>query len=106
MARCMQCGKELTHNEIGAHRKFINRGAEQFFCKQCLAEHLGVTPELIYELFEQFWRQGCTLVVEGRCVYRPESDFHASGIRLCVIFMFYEVFHPASAPRRQSRECY
>ena len=42
MARCMQCGKELTHNEIGAHRKFINRGAEQFFCKQCLAEHLGV----------------------------------------------------------------
>ena len=35
-----------------------------------------------------------------------ESDFHASGIRLCVIFMFYEGFHPASAPRRQSRECY
>lgn len=49
MARCMQCGKELTHNEIGAHRKFINRGAEQFFCKQCLAKHLGVTPELIDE---------------------------------------------------------
>jgi len=54
MARCMQCGKELTHNEIGAHRKFINRGAEQFFCKQCLAEHLGVTPELIDEKIEQF----------------------------------------------------
>ena len=53
MARCMQCGKELTHNEIGAHRKFINRGAEQFFCKQCLAEHLGVTPELIDEKLEQ-----------------------------------------------------
>lgn len=49
MARCMQCGKELTHNEIGAHRKFINRGAEQFFCKQCLSKHLGVTPELIDE---------------------------------------------------------
>ena len=63
MARCMQCGKELTHNEIGAHRKFINRGAEQFFCKQCLAEHLGVTPELIDEKIEQFKRQGCTLFV-------------------------------------------
>ena len=63
MARCMQCGKELTHNEIGAHRKFITRGAEQFFCKQCLAEHLGVTPELIDEKIEQFKRQGCTLFV-------------------------------------------
>lgn len=51
MARCMQCGKELTHNEIGAHRKFINRGAEQFFCKQCLSKHLGVTPELIDEKY-------------------------------------------------------
>ena len=49
MARCMQCGKELTHNEIGA--------------KQCLAEHLGVTPELIDEKIEQFKRQGCTLFV-------------------------------------------
>ena len=63
MARCMQCGKELTHNEIGAHRKFINRGAEQFFCKQCLAEHLGVTPERIDEKIEHFKRQGCTLFV-------------------------------------------
>ena len=55
MARCMQCGKELTHNEIGAHRKFI--------CKQCLSKHLGVTPELIDEKIEQFKRQGCTLFV-------------------------------------------
>ena len=37
--------------------------AEQFFCKQCLAEHLGVTPELIDEKIEQFKRQGCTLFV-------------------------------------------
>ena len=36
MARCMQCGKELTHNEIGAHRKFINRGAEQFSASSVL----------------------------------------------------------------------
>ena len=49
MASCMQCGKELTHNEIGAHRKFINRGA--------------VTPERIDEKIELFKRQGCTLFV-------------------------------------------
>ena len=63
MASCMQCGKELTHNEIGAHRKFINRGAEEFYCKQCLAAHLGVTPERIDEKIELFKRQGCTLFV-------------------------------------------
>ena len=28
-----------------------------------LAEHLGVTPELIDEKIEQFKRQGCTLFV-------------------------------------------
>ena len=63
MASCMQCGKELTHNEIGAHRKFINRGAEQFYCTQGLAAHLGVTRERIDEKIELFKRQGCTLFV-------------------------------------------
>lgn len=81
MARCMQCGKELTHNEIGAHRKFINRGAEQFFCKQCLSKHLGVTPELIDEKIEQFKRQGVYTVcirplhvthrVRFPCIWNP-----------------------------------
>ena len=73
MARCMQCGKELTHNEIGAHRKFINRGAEQFFCKQCLSKHLGVTPELIDEKIEQFKRQGCTPPQSEELPFRSET---------------------------------
>ena len=55
MARCMQCGKELTHNEIGAHRKFINRGAEQFFCKRADAcrfcgSRLGMADALIFQI--------------------------------------------------------
>ena len=63
MANCMQCGKELTHNEIGAHRKFINRGAGEFYCRECLAAHLGVTPERMDEKIRQFKQQGCTLFV-------------------------------------------
>lgn len=63
MANCMQCGRELTHNEIGAHRKFINRGAAEFYCRECLAAHLGVTPERIDEKIRQFKQQGCTLFV-------------------------------------------
>lgn len=63
MAVCMQCGRVLTHNEIGAHRKFINRGATEFYCRSCLAVHLGVTQEQIEEKIRQFKRQGCTLFV-------------------------------------------
>lgn len=59
----MQCGKTLTFNEIGAHKKFINRGSKEFLCKQCLAEKLGVTAEDIDRKIEQFKMQGCTLFV-------------------------------------------
>ncbi|MCI8286625.1 MAG: hypothetical protein HFH89_02975 [Lachnospiraceae bacterium] len=60
---CMHCGKTLTYNEIGAHRKFINRGSTTFLCRNCLAKELDVPPELIDEKIEEFKRQGCTLFV-------------------------------------------
>lgn len=63
MSVCMQCGKQLTYNEIGAHRKFINRGSREFFCKVCLAAKLDITVEIIDEKIEQFKMQGCTLFV-------------------------------------------
>lgn len=61
MSACMRCGKELTFNEIGAHKRFINRGSTSFLCKGCLAERLGVTPEDIDRKIEEFKEQGCTL---------------------------------------------
>lgn len=61
MADCYQCGKQLSHNEIGAHKKLINRGAEEFLCRECLAGKLKVPPELIDEKIKQFKQQGCTL---------------------------------------------
>ena len=59
----MQCGRQLTFNDIGAHKKFINRGSRQFFCKKCLAEKLDITVEDIDRKIEQFKLQGCTLFV-------------------------------------------
>ena len=59
----MRCGGQLTFNEIGAHKKFINRSSRQFLCKKCLAEKLGVTEEDIDRKIEQFKMQGCTLFV-------------------------------------------
>ncbi len=63
MSSCIRCGKELTYNEIGAHKKFINRGSTQFFCKDCLARKLGVTVQDIDRKIEEFKQQGCTLFV-------------------------------------------
>lgn len=60
---CIQCGKALTYNEIGAHKKFINRGSTEFLCRTCLAGKLNVPAELIDEKIEQFKLQGCTLFV-------------------------------------------
>lgn len=59
----MQCGKQLTFNEVGAYKKFVNRGSTSFLCKACLAERLGVTVEDIDRKIEQFKLQGCTLFV-------------------------------------------
>lgn len=60
---CMQCGKSLTYNEVGAYKKFVNRGSRQFLCKVCLAGKLDVTVEDIDRKIEQFKAQGCTLFV-------------------------------------------
>lgn len=63
MDGCMECGKELTFNEIGAYKKFVNRGSKSFLCRACLAVRLGVTEEQIDAKIEQFRAQGCTLFV-------------------------------------------
>ena len=61
MTRCMRCGKELNSIDIGAHKKFINRGSTEFMCKSCLAYELNVSEELIDKKIEHFKKQGCTL---------------------------------------------
>ncbi len=63
MEYCFGCGKELTHNDIGAYKKFINRGSVKFLCKACLAKDLNISEEIINKKIEQFKEQGCTLFV-------------------------------------------
>ena len=63
MPGCIKCSRGLTGNEIGAHKKFVNRGSKEFFCRDCLAAYLDVPPELIDQKIEQFKQQGCTLFV-------------------------------------------
>lgn len=58
---CKQCGKPLTRDEIGLHKKMINRGAKEYFCLECLAAYFGASTEQLKEKIEQFRKDGCTL---------------------------------------------
>lgn len=58
---CMECGRTLTHDEIGLHKKMINRGAKQYLCITCLAAYYSSTEEAMQERIDHFRRQGCLL---------------------------------------------
>lgn len=61
MSTCIKCNKILTGDEIGVYKKLVNRMAEQFLCKACLAEEFGVKEELIDAKIKQFKKIGCLL---------------------------------------------
>ncbi len=61
---CKECGKTLYADDISIHRKLINRGADEFFCIDCLAVKLGCTRADIERLIEYYRSTGrCTLFV-------------------------------------------
>lgn len=63
MTQCKNCGRELNSDDIGLTKKLINRGAEEFFCIDCLAEKFGCTTQLLEKKIEQFKKNGCSLFV-------------------------------------------
>ena len=63
MAECVSCGCPLTADDIGFHKKMINRGAEEFMCIGCLCEYFGITRDKAEEMIENFRKSGCTLFV-------------------------------------------
>lgn len=65
---CKECGKDIFADDIAIHRKLINRGAQEFFCIDCLAEKLGCEREYILRLIE-FYRS------TGKCCEnRPDKN--------------------------------
>ncbi len=61
MPECICCGKALSRNDVGATKKLINRGAEEFLCIPCLAQKFKVSEDLIYKKIEEWREQGCML---------------------------------------------
>lgn len=57
----MQCGRELSADEIGLHKKMINRGSTEFMCITCLAAFFHCEEKLLEQKIQQFREQGCML---------------------------------------------
>lgn len=61
MSQCLKCGRELTNDEVGLHKKMVNRGAQKFMCIDCLASYYQVGRHNLEEKIKQFKEMGCTL---------------------------------------------
>ena len=64
MSRCKQCGRELTDDEIGLHKRMINRGATEHLCLTCLAGFFSCSEELLQKKIAHFRSMGCRLFAE------------------------------------------
>lgn len=59
--RCVRCGALLGKDDIALTRKMVNRGAEEFCCIPCLADHFKLSDEILREKIKEFKAMGCTL---------------------------------------------
>ena len=58
---CIRCGAVLQKDDVALTRKMVNRGAQEFLCIPCLAEHFKLTEEILRQKVEEFRAMGCTL---------------------------------------------
>ena len=61
MKKCCQCDRELTVKDLGLHRKFVDRRAQEFLCAACLAKKFGVTEQQMLDLADRLIETGCGL---------------------------------------------
>ncbi len=66
---CKKCGVALKVDDMGATRKLISRGAEEFYCIPCLAIKFSVTEDILREKIEYWRNSGCSLFAK-----KPEND--------------------------------
>ncbi|GMO43522.1 MAG: hypothetical protein Pg6C_05210 [Treponemataceae bacterium] len=61
---CFVCGKiNLEKNEIALSKKLIGRNSKKYFCLNCLAEYLEITPDSLAERIDEFKQQGCSMFI-------------------------------------------
>lgn len=58
---CARCGKKLNRLDVAATMKFINRGAVEYYCLDCIASHYNVPVSRLRKMIAYYRRQGCAL---------------------------------------------
>lgn len=62
MIECVICGRiRLDKDTIGINKKLLGTSIENFYCMDCLAEHLECTVDELIDKIEEFKEEGCTL---------------------------------------------
>ena len=61
---CKNCGRKLTFDEIGLHKKLCGKGATSFLCITCLSVHFKVSEAMLYKKIEQLRAMGCGLFIK------------------------------------------
>ena len=64
---CMRCGRVLSADEVGLHKKLIHRDAKEFLCITCLGAYFSCSEELLRRKIAQFRAAGCRL-------FEPKKD--------------------------------
>lgn len=64
MSKCILCGKEVIPLEMSLTKKLINRAADKYLCKKCLAQKFSCTEHKLDEMAEEFKKQGCSLFMD------------------------------------------
>jgi hypothetical protein len=58
---CYLCETGLDKIVISLNKKLLGRKIARFYCLNCLAEYLEVTPDELLAKVEEFKAQGCKL---------------------------------------------
>lgn len=62
-SKCVDCGVELTRNEVALCKKLEGDETEDFMCLNCHAEFIGCSIDDLNTKIAEFKEQGCTLFV-------------------------------------------
>lgn len=60
---CIDCGRQLTKDEIALNKKLISIDLTEFSCLDCLSVSFGCDVEDLKIKIAEFKEQGCTLFI-------------------------------------------
>lgn len=60
---CVDCGRQLTKDEVALNKKLISLDIKEFRCLSCLSESFDCEVEDLQIKIDEFKEQGCTLFI-------------------------------------------